>query len=170
MSSYVSPEGTSSGVISIGSNWRGFRAIKNLVILCVALLGALLTPCRDPLLMGCNCICSGASYCDIGASPQSRPNKQTPLGVEFPGVTYAEPGCANWVGHLISPPISKGAERLVYGYAVGGARSDGVKGQILNRFLPNAGKKPDWASWSAEDTLFWSVPSFISQAKGHNDR
>ncbi|KZP09944.1 carbohydrate esterase family 16 protein [Athelia psychrophila] len=129
MSPYISSEGTESGVISVASEWRGFGSIKNLVIF-------------------------GASYCDIGYSKNSRPNKDHPMGVEFPGTTYAEPGTPNWVGHLISPPLNKGAKRLVYGNAVGGARADGVKGQVLNRFLPNAGKKPKWAPWSAHDTLF----------------
>lgn len=33
MPPYISPEGTESGVISLASEWHGYGAIKNLVIL-----------------------------------------------------------------------------------------------------------------------------------------
>lgn len=101
--------------------------------------------------------CSGASYCDIGHGHWTRndphPTPEQPLGVDFPGLTYCEPGTPNWVGHLVTE-YAQHKEMLVYCYAVGGARVDGVKAQIKQRFLPEVGLKPEWARWSADDTLF----------------
>jgi hypothetical protein len=42
----------------------------------------------------------------------------------------------------------------VYDYAEGGDSVSGVGAQIRRQFIPYVGKKPDWAPWTAEDTLF----------------
>ena len=97
---------------------------------------------------------SGDSLSDIGYSIGSRrPSPENPLGVPFPGRTFAGPGRPNWVGHLITkymPPKSV----LVYDYAVGGADVWGIRRQIMREFIPEVGKKPDWAPWSSDDSLF----------------
>lgn len=109
---------------------------------------------------------SGASYCDVGYNSKApQPSVQNPLGVKFPGETWCghydgatnaitcEP---NWVGHLLQliqdqrgqPPL------LVYDYALGGDRVDGIHRQVHKDFLPHLATKPDWAPWTANDTLF----------------
>ncbi|OBZ75356.1 hypothetical protein A0H81_04312 [Grifola frondosa] len=44
--------------------------------------------------------------------------------------------------------------QLVYDYALGGDGVDGVRRQILQEFIPSLGGQPDWAPWTASDTLF----------------
>ena len=46
---------------------------------------------------------------------------------------------------------------LVYDYAKGGVLISGVRTQVYEEFLESAGKKPTWAPWSAEDSLFGTL-------------
>ncbi|EIW61069.1 uncharacterized protein TRAVEDRAFT_120349 [Trametes versicolor FP-101664 SS1] len=108
----------------------------------------------------------GASYCDVGYNSKApRPSAENPLGVKFPGETWCghydgatntitcEP---NWVGHLLQLIQDQRAHPslLVYDYALGGDRVDGVHRQVHKDFLPHLATKPDWAPWTANDTLF----------------
>jgi hypothetical protein len=43
---------------------------------------------------------------------------------------------------------------LVYDYAVGGDNVLGLEDQVKKRFLPHAGRQPDWAPWKSDNTLF----------------
>ncbi len=43
---------------------------------------------------------------------------------------------------------------LVYNYARGGDTVDGVEQQIRHFFLQGVGKKPEWAPWDSDNTLF----------------
>ena len=109
------------------------------------------------------------------------PDSANPLAVEFPGVTYNEPGQPNWVGHLITkyfpgPRLNPGGEQdgahkssplLVYNYARGGDHVMGVKRQIQTLFLPTVGQKPPWGTWSENDSLFGMWHSRLS-ARGAN--
>ncbi|KAJ6536014.1 hypothetical protein DFH09DRAFT_1324842 [Mycena vulgaris] len=120
-----------STVLNKGSCWGGFESLKFLVIF-------------------------GDSYADVGYDYKSSPipTREQPLGIEFPGTTYAEEGEPNWVGHLItnySPGVN---QLLVYDYATGGARVHDVKNQIHNMFLPHIGTDLDSTPWTAADTLF----------------
>ncbi|KAK7685612.1 hypothetical protein QCA50_011479 [Cerrena zonata] len=112
------------------SYWHGFPKIQHLVIF-------------------------GDSYSDVGylPKPHLRPSDKHPLGVPYPGVTWAEDDAPNWVGYLLKE-FTPGHEFLVYDYAIGGHRVDGVVHQIQNRFIPDIGDKPDGARWSSDDTLF----------------
>ncbi|KAH9935006.1 uncharacterized protein B0H18DRAFT_979369 [Fomitopsis serialis] len=117
-----------SNVLAVRQHWLGYAKLKHLIVF-------------------------GASYCDVGYTSRSpHPTLEDPLGVEFPGHTWAEPGKANWVGHLITEhslsPI------LVHDYAMGGDRVDGVRRQIEKDFMPNLAPKPSWAPWREQDTLF----------------
>ncbi|EMD32722.1 hypothetical protein CERSUDRAFT_99099 [Gelatoporia subvermispora B] len=100
----------------------------------------------------------GASYCDVGYdSSQPHPTEDRPLGVRWPGKTYTEAGTPNWIGHLVSQYLSgrpAGSGPLVFDYAAGGNQVEGVRRQIETQFLPTLGRKPDWAPWTASDTLF----------------
>ncbi|KAI0365129.1 hypothetical protein BV20DRAFT_1102819 [Pilatotrama ljubarskyi] len=107
----------------------------------------------------------GASYCDVGYNSKApHPTPEKPLGVEFPGNTWCghpdensksfifEP---NWVGHLVELVRQRHSSTLlVYDYALGGDRVEGVKRQIHHDFLPHLAPKPDWAPWTSADTLF----------------
>ncbi|KAJ7171008.1 hypothetical protein C8R46DRAFT_180647 [Mycena filopes] len=121
-----------STAVNKGPSWKGFDALKFLVIF-------------------------GDSYSDVGNGYNSSgiPTPEEPLGVEFPGATYAEPDSPNWVGHLITN-YSHGATLLVYDYALGGARVYNVRNQMQVTFARNIGQRPAWAPWTAEDTLFVS--------------
>ena len=60
----------------------------------------------------------------------------------------------NWVGHLVMSRLRALQPLLVYNYAVGGHTVSGVKSQIDLWFLPHVGKKPDWAPWNSDESLF----------------
>ncbi|KAL1947913.1 hypothetical protein VTO73DRAFT_13637 [Trametes versicolor] len=114
----------------IRPSWRGYNGLRYLVIF-------------------------GDSYSDIGYlynKITTNPSDEAPLGIEFPGVTWAEPAMPNWVGHLITEYSQ--SKLLVYDYAVGGDSVQGVRKQVQVNFLPRVGEKPSWAPWSAEDSLF----------------
>ncbi|TDL15150.1 hypothetical protein BD410DRAFT_778335 [Rickenella mellea] len=116
---------------AVRKHWHGYGALKHLVIF-------------------------GASYCDVGYTPASpHPSKDRPLGVDFPGRTYSEPGTPNWVGHFVRDLSPNPAEPLLaYTYAVGGHDVSGVVRQVEELFVPDVGRKPEWAPWKASDTLF----------------
>jgi hypothetical protein len=51
---------------------------------------------------------------------------------------------------------------LAHDFAVSGDTVHGVEVQVNEKFLPYAGQKPDWANWTAQDSLFrmcarWTV-------------
>ncbi|KAG8902391.1 hypothetical protein FRC01_009594, partial [Tulasnella sp. 417] len=126
----------------------------------------------------------GASTSDVGYrhgdSPQ--PTKERPLGVEYPGVTWAESNEANWVRASSRPPLlvvmqdvwalTKQLEHrlqvghlinqythsnpLVYNYAVGGHTLKGYEQQILKGFIDGAGREGSEVDWTAENSLFIS--------------
>ncbi|KAI0670369.1 hypothetical protein C8Q78DRAFT_1035867 [Trametes maxima] len=115
----------------IRPSWRGYNALRYLVIF-------------------------GDSYSDVGYEYNkvtTYPSDDAPLGIEFPGVTWAEPAMPNWVGYLITE-YSPYTKLLVYDYAVGGESVQGVRKQVQVNFLPRVGEKPSWAPWSAGDSLF----------------
>ncbi|KAJ7837804.1 hypothetical protein B0H14DRAFT_2790640 [Mycena olivaceomarginata] len=119
-----------STVVSKGPSWKGFDALNFLIIF-------------------------GASYCDVGFDYTNSPipTHEQPLGVEFPGATYAEPNTPNWVGHLITK-YGSANKLLVYNYAKGGSRVYSVKNQIEVMFKRQISRKPAWAPWTSEDALF----------------
>ena len=102
---------------------------------------------------------SGASYCDVGYDAQSaHPTPENPLGVDFPGITYCEPGKPNFIGHLVRQVNATNRDEtnslLVYDYAVGGDRAEGVGRQVREQFLRSLAPPPEWAPWTSGDTLF----------------
>jgi len=130
------PDNIGSVICNISHNWHGFSAIKHLVVF-------------------------GASYCAVREQSYKteflHPMPGQPLGIEFPGQTYAEPGKPNWVGHLVTKHAPH-SEMLAYSYAIGGAMVDGVKSQIRDVFPLEVGKilKSEWAPqhWDPVNTLF----------------
>lgn len=75
--------------------------------------------------------------------------------MEFPGTPYTEIGeddrsLPNWVGHLLTSRNGL----LIYDYAAGGQTVSGVCTQVERCFLPDIGKKPDWAPWKSFNSLF----------------
>lgn len=98
---------------------------------------------------------SGDSYSSVGYDCTCpHPTKEEPLGVEWPGTTYTEGELApNWVGHLIVAHRPH-PETLVFDYAEGGCRVFGVQQQMQREFLLHVGKKPEWAPWTSDDSLF----------------
>ena len=103
---------------------------------------------------------SGDSYSAVGyAKGIAPPTPERPLGIKFPGMTWAEKDdegndLPNWVGHLVTSRTSAGNPLLVYDYAVGGHTVSGIRTQVQTVFLPIVGMKPAWAPWTAKDTLF----------------
>jgi len=118
-----------STTIQSGNTWQGFSKIQNLFI-----FGDSFSSVRW----------------DYQASPH--PTLKSPLGVTFPGVTYAEPGKPNWVGHLLKsrPPETI----LAYDYARGSDFVSSLERQIIYQYLPNVARKPSSALWDPYDTLF----------------
>ncbi|KAI0362113.1 hypothetical protein OH77DRAFT_1416330 [Trametes cingulata] len=122
---------SASNLNVIRPSWRGFNGLRYLVIF-------------------------GDSYSDVGYvynNVSTYPSDEAPLGIEFPGVTWAEPAMPNWVGYLVTE-YSPYTKLLVYDYAIGGDSVEGVRRQVQVNFLPRVGEKPEWAPWEAENTLF----------------
>ncbi|KZT70153.1 carbohydrate esterase family 16 protein [Daedalea quercina L-15889] len=117
-----------STVIQTSSSWPGFAGLKHLIIF-------------------------GDSYSDVGYNVgEPHPTEESPLGVEFPGTTWAEHGQPNWVGHLVTNyPLGP---LLVYDFARGGDTINGVHQQIERGFLPHLAEKPNWCAWAENNTLF----------------
>ncbi|KAF7374855.1 hypothetical protein MSAN_00371500 [Mycena sanguinolenta] len=141
------PSDFPSTVISKGPSWKGFDALKFLVIF-------------------------GDSYSDVGYNHLQSPipSHDQPLGVEFPGSTSAEPDEPNWVGHLITN-YAPASPLVVYDYAMGGARVGLVKIQIETMFKVQLGEETDWAPWTAKDTLFitWVGINDAAWSSEHGD-
>jgi hypothetical protein len=135
--------------IAINKHWHGLPAIKHIVILYA---GAYRNP---PSQQHSHHIWfSGDSYSSVGYDSGSpHPHPDEPIGVKFPGVTWTNDGEPNWVGHLITK-YSQNPSLLVYDYAVGGDKVDGIKHQVRYHFMGSLANKPDWAPWTAENTLF----------------
>ncbi|KAG8901466.1 hypothetical protein FRB99_005295 [Tulasnella sp. 403] len=96
----------------------------------------------------------GDSYSSVGYNTRSPdPTDENPLGVKFPGFTYCERSTANWIGFLVSDYAK--SKLLVYDYAVGGSRVDGVVTQIHRSFLETVGHKDeDRVPWDESNSLF----------------
>ncbi|KAJ7083606.1 hypothetical protein B0H15DRAFT_850115 [Mycena belliarum] len=121
-----------STVFGKSPSWGGFGSLRFLVIF-------------------------GASYADVGYEYAfCIPTRDEPLGVPFPGATYAEPGEPNWVGHLITNYAPGDAPLLVYNYAKGGAQVHNVANQVRVMYAAHIGapERPEWAPWTSADTLF----------------
>ena len=83
-----------------------------------------------------------------------RPDKEHPLGLPSPAYVWTESkDKPNWVGHLVAKHKAN-PDLLVYDYAVGGDDVQTLEDQVKNRFLPHAGRQPDWAPWKSDNTLF----------------
>ncbi|GJE87151.1 carbohydrate esterase family 16 protein [Phanerochaete sordida] len=118
---------------TIRSTWPGFDKIRHLVIF-------------------------GDSYSDVGyrGQPKFKPTADEPLGVPFPGTTWNERGEPNWVGHLALKRRAAGNPLLVYDYAIGGQDLQGFSHQVKMLYVKSLAPKPEWAQWTAQDTLFVS--------------
>ncbi|KAF9246887.1 hypothetical protein BU15DRAFT_57848 [Melanogaster broomeanus] len=166
----------SSVIIQQTPAWQGFASIKYMMVLGHVEMWS----------------SSGDSYSAVGYSPESHPHPtpSNPLGIPFPGHTYATqrqgwisvgPEQPNWVGHLLTKYLSgtnyvEGTKQrgldlipsredhgaidsslVVFDFAEGGDTIAGVRYQILKRFLPHVGVKPDWATWAAEDMTWVGI-------------
>jgi len=136
-----------STIYCVGPTWGGFSSIRHLIIF-------------------------GDSYSAVELTDgKDKPTAANPLGIEFPGHTWNEIDKPNWVGHLITKytpgsrfkpgqPLSKQDPQwaksplLVHDFARGGDTVDGVRRQVERSFLPDLGKKPKWAPWTATNSLF----------------
>jgi hypothetical protein len=151
-----------SSSIAIRPHWRGFGAIKHIVILYVFILSRTTYWQHSRLY-------SGDSYSSVGYDSRSpHPTPENPLGVEFPGFTWTRTSDdPNWVGHLITEYCPRPSV-LVYDYAVGGDTVHGIKHQVRYHFMRSLASKPDWAPWTGHDTLFgtymrWYSCQYVSE-------
>ena len=105
---------------------------------------------------------SGASYCAVGYDRSCpHPTLEEPLGVPYPGTTWAESGKPNWVGHLLNKLQRRQISPLVYDFARGGDTVDGVERQIEQEFMPELAERPSWAPWENSDTLLSQYRDFL---------
>ena len=49
----------------------------------------------------------------------------------------------------------------MYDYAVGGVGVDDIPQQLHRHFLPTVGQRPEWAPWTAANSLFGRVPDSL---------
>lgn len=98
---------------------------------------------------------SGASYCSTEFDPtKQHPDSTNPFGnPPFPGNTYA--GGPNWLAFLVKKNPSP---LYAYNYAVSGHTVQRLKWQVTERFLPLAGKKPEYCPWESGNSLFSMFP------------
>lgn len=83
------------------NSWRGFESLEYLFVLSVFVL--LVAVAR--ILTFISSMSSGASGSSVLFNLDSPdPTPSNPLGVPFPGVTYAGSGNANWVGDFCLVP------------------------------------------------------------------
>lgn len=152
-----------STIYHVGPSWGGFASVRHLIVF-------------------------GDSYSAVGViDGQNKPSAVNPLGVRFPGHTWNEPDKPNWIGHLITkytpgPRFKPGkslrkqdpqwvkSPLLVHDFARGGDTVDGVKRQVETSFLPDLGEKPQWAPWTATDSLFvtWVGINDCARSAGEN--
>ncbi|KZV69485.1 carbohydrate esterase family 16 protein [Peniophora sp. CONT] len=120
-------------VIAIRPHWHGLKSVKHLVIF-------------------------GDSYSsvDYNGTKSPHPTPQEPLGVPFPGRTWASINGddANWVGFIVNTIADERKDLLVYDYAVGGDRVESLERQVGRSGFETIRDKPDWAPWTAADSLF----------------
>ena len=99
----------------------------------------------------------GDSYSSVDYhGPNSpHPTPQEPLGVPFPGHTWASINSddPNWVGHIVNMVLDERRDFLVFDYAIGGDRVENLEYQV-NRGFQTIRDRPNWAPWTAEDSLF----------------
>lgn len=67
------------------------------------------------------------------------------------------PGVVLYSGGNEAEPLQ--SPIVVYDYAVGGHTVSGVENQIKQQFMSHVGRKPEWAAWTAADTLFGEFSS-----------
>lgn len=120
--------------------------------------------------------CSGDSYSDVGYSPdESPPGEIEPLGVEYPGNTFADG--ANWVTlpeiavcfcaylpsirqvGFLATEYNK-STLVVFDFAKGGETTKNLRYHLEEEFLPHIGDKPEYAPWSASNSLFGERSSY----------
>ncbi|KDQ09579.1 carbohydrate esterase family 16 protein [Botryobasidium botryosum FD-172 SS1] len=123
--------------VYVGPHWPGFASLRYLFVF-------------------------GDSYSDVGYNSDlcTPPSDENPLGVVFPGQTYAEDDAPNWVGYLATE-FNK-SRFLVYDYAVGGAVTRHLRfEQVEREFLKGAGSRDSDSKaarpkWNAGNSLFVS--------------
>jgi len=112
---------------------------------------------------------------------------EKPLGIEWPGIGWAEPGSPIWViyiktiicscvkadhklsmqvAHLVASTQKQNKQPplLVYDYAMGGDTVRGLAIQARKRFLPGLASKPAAAPWTADDTLFGACAASLASS------
>ncbi|VDB83053.1 unnamed protein product [Peniophora sp. CBMAI 1063] len=118
--------------LATSPSWQGLRSVKHLVIF-------------------------GDSYSsvDYDGLQSPHPTWQEPLGVPFPGRTWASMNKddPNWVGHLVNMIADERQDLLVFDYAKGGDRVENFDYQV-NKGFQTIRDKPEWAPWTAGDSLF----------------
>jgi hypothetical protein len=88
---------------------------------------------------------------DVNGPP---PDESNPIGnPPYPGWTTS--GGANWVGYL-STEYNQSTV-LTHDFAQSGAVVQWVEQQVNEHFLPFAGRQPDWAPWTANESLFGTL-------------
>ncbi|KAI0077245.1 hypothetical protein K474DRAFT_1707544 [Panus rudis PR-1116 ss-1] len=119
-----------SQFLSVGRHWHGLQSLRHLVIF-------------------------GDSYSDVGFVTTGCPNptERHPLGLPYPGITWAENDKPNWVGYFVKE-FNKDRSLLVYDYAVGGDVVRNMVNRVDRLFIPKIGNRPDFAPWTPDDSLF----------------
>jgi len=100
----------------------------------------------------------GDSYSSTTQSWEFKhPTPDNPFGVEWPGETSCEEDYPNYIGYLhellkFKYPLNP--VPLVHNYAHGGDTIE-IQLRVAQRsFVTGAGKKPEWAPWTSENSLF----------------
>lgn len=103
---------------------------------------------------------------DYDGPKSPHPTSQEPLGVSFPGRTWANVNGddVNWVGHVVNMISDERRDLLVYDYAVGGDRVENLEYQV-GRGFQTIRDRPEWAPWTAADSLFGELKTCIPTPK-----
>ena len=99
---------------------------------------------------------------DYDGPRSPHPTPQEPLGVPFPGRTYAslDKDDLNWVGFVLNTISDERQDLLVYDYAKGGDRVEHLQYQV-GRGFQTIRDRPDWAPWAEVNSLFGKLTAYM---------
>jgi len=86
-----------------------------------------------------------------------RPTTDNPFGVEWPGEPFCEPDHPNYIGYLhemLKSQYPLNPIPFIYNYSHGGDTIETQLHVARGLFVHGAGKKPEWARWTSENSLF----------------
>ena len=124
-------------LVQKNASWNGYSKLEYLIVLSA-------TSLLNRLDFYWTSDISGDSYSDVGYSPhESPPNDIEPLGVPFPGITFADSDGPNWVAICYIILSLKDISRPTVYYVTGGLSCNRVQSISVISFRLREGWRND---------------------------